>query len=210
MPAPRRCTGSGVRTASWSSRPTTAIGHLTSRFAGHGTAFLLFVVPAAAQTAHDRHVFFERSLTDTAYYFSDARAIIPSTLAAVRGKLPVQTAHVFTAPNALRLTWTSRPGGTWHAGVRRETWRNQPTEFTGDSLVFRGYAEAALPAAALPLIGIEDPEGLRREVRLADYYPDGLPAGRWTRVSVPIGQLAMTLQDGRTFDPRRAATVFFE
>src|SRR6266550_2422335 len=143
MPAPRRCTGSGVRTASWSSRPATAIGHLTSRLASHGAAFLLLAAPASAQAAHDRHIFFERSLTDTAYYFSDARAIIPSTLAAVRGKLPVQTAHVFTAPNALRLTWTSRPGGTWHAGVRRETWRNQPTEFTGDSLVFRGYAEAA-------------------------------------------------------------------
>src|SRR2546430_14917990 len=91
MPAPRRCTGSGVRTASWSSRPGTAIGPLTRRLAGHGAAFLLLAAPASAQTAHDRHIFFERSLTDTAYYFSDARAITPSTLAATRGKLPVET-----------------------------------------------------------------------------------------------------------------------
>src|SRR5256885_2639458 len=210
MPAPRRCTGSGVRTASWSSRPGTAIGPLTRRLASQGAAFLLLAAPASAQTAHDRHIFFERSPTDTAYYFSDARAITQSTLAAVRGKLPVETAHVFTPPNALRLAWASRPGGTWHAGVRRESWRNQAVEFTGDSLVFRGYTTVAIPAGALPLIGIEDAQGLRREVRIADYYPDGLPAGQWTRVSVPIGQLAMTLQDGRTFDPHRAATVFFE
>src|SRR6266550_4741539 len=177
MPAPRRCTGSGVRTASWSSRPATAIGHLTSLFAGHGTAFLLFVAPAAAQTAHDRHVFFERSLTDTAYHSSDARAIVPSTLEAVRGKLPVEAVHVFTPPNALRLAWTSRPGGTWHAGIRREAWRNQASAFDGDSLVFRGYTPQPILPNALPLIGIEDGQGLRREVRLADYYKDGLPAG---------------------------------
>src|SRR5207247_2036194 len=118
--------------------------------------------------------------------------------------------RVFTPPNALRLTWSSRPGGTWHAGVRRESWRNQTAEFTGDSLVFRAYTDAAIPAGALPLVGIEDAQGLRRELRLADYYTDWLPARQWTRVSVPIGQLAMTLQDGRTFDPHRAATVFFE
>src|SRR5438034_5635263 len=210
MPAPPRCTESGERTAWWSSRPGTVIGTLTRRLASHGTAFLLLAAPASAQTAHDRHVLFERSLTDTAYYFSDARAITPSTLAAVRGRLPVETAHVFTPPNALRLTWSSRPGGTWHAGVRRESWRNQTAEFTGDSLVFRAYTDAAIPAGALPLVGIADAQGLRRELRLADYYTDGLPARQWTRVSVPIGQLAMTLQDGRTFDPHRAATVFFE
>ena len=83
-------------------------------------------------------------------------------------------------------------------------------EFAGDSLVFRGYTEAAIPAGALPLIGIEDVQGLRRELRLADYYQNGLAAKQWVRVTVPIGQLTMTLQDGRTFDPHRAATVFFE
>src|SRR5439155_438998 len=126
--------------------------------------------------------------------------------------MPVQvtTGHGFTPPNALRPTWTSQPGGTWHAGVRRESWRNQMAEFAGDSLVFRGYTEAAIPAGALPLIGIEDVQGLRRELRLADYYQNGLAAKQWVRVTVPIGQLTMTLQDGRTFDPHRAATVFFE
>src|SRR2546422_152881 len=183
---------------------------VTRRLAGYETALLLLAAQASAQAAHDRHVFFERSLTDTAYYFSEARAITPSTLAAARGKLPVETTHVFTPPNALRLTWTSRPGGTWHAGVRRESWRNQTAEFTGDSLVLRAYTDAAIPAGVLPLIGIEDAQGLRRELRLADYYKDGLPAKQWLRVTVPIGQLAMTLQDGRTFDPHHAATVFFE
>ena len=171
---------------------------------------LVWAVGAAAQTAHDRHVFFERSLTETTYYASDARAIIPSTLDGVRGKLPVETVHVFTPPNALRLTWTSRPGGTWHAGIRREAWRNQPPAFDGDSLVFRAYTARPILPNALPLIGIEDAQGLRRELRLADYCKDGLPAGQWLRVAIPIGLLTMTLQDGRTFDPHRAAVVFFE
>jgi len=171
---------------------------------------LLSAGSAQAQTAHDRHVFFERSLTDTTYYSSDARAIVPSTLDAVRGKLPVETVHVLTPPNALRLAWTSRPGGTWHAGIRREAWRNQTPAFDGDSLVFRGYTARPILPNALPLVGIEDGQGLRREVRLADYYEDGLPARQWVRVAIPIGPLTMTLQDGRTFDPHRAAVVFFE
>jgi exo beta-1,2-glucooligosaccharide sophorohydrolase (non-reducing end) len=173
-------------------------------------SLFLLAAAASAQVPHDRHVFFERSLTDTAYYFSEAKAIIPSSLAGVRGKLPVETAHVFTAPNALRLSWTSRQGGTWHAGIRREAWRNQTPAFDGDSLVFRAYTGEVIPSAALPLIGIEDGQGLRREVRLADYYKDGLPPKQWVRVAVPIGLLTMTLQDGRTYDPRRAAVVFFE
>src|SRR6266516_4882642 len=111
MPAPRRSTAFGERTAWLSSRPGTASGTLTRRLAGYERALLLLAAPASAQLAHDRHVFFERSLTDTAYYFSEARAITPSTLAAARSKLPVETTHLFTPPHALRLTWTSRPGG---------------------------------------------------------------------------------------------------
>src|SRR3989441_548754 len=104
----------------------------------------------------------------------------------------------------------SRLGGTGTECVPWGSERNQTAEFTGDQPVLRAYIDAAIPPGVLPLIGIEDARGLRRELRLADYYTDGLPAGQWTRVSVPIGQLAMTLQDGRTFDPHRAVTVFFE
>src|SRR5439155_26117620 len=185
-------------------------GPMSKSGAGRLAALLLSAGSAQAQTAHDRHVFFERSLTDTTYYSSDARAIVPSTLDAVRGKLPVETVHVLTPPNALRLAWTSRPGGTWHAGIRREAWRNQTPAFDGDSLVFPGYTARPILPNALPLVGIEDGQGLRREVRLADYYEDGLPARQWVRVAIPIGPLTMTLQDGRTFDPHRAAVVFFE
>jgi len=108
---------------------------------------LVWAGGAAAQTAHDRHVFFERSLTDTAYYFSDVTVIIPSTVEAAGGRLPVETQRVFTPPNALRLTWTSRPGGTWKAMIRRERWRNENTSFDGDTLVFRPYTHEPIPNA---------------------------------------------------------------
>ncbi len=169
---------------------------------------LVWAGGAAAQTAHDRHVLFERSLTDTAYYFSDVTVIIPSAVDAAGGRLPVETQRVFTPPNALRLTWTSRPGGTWKAMIRRERWRNQNTSFDGDTLVFRAYTDEPIPNAALPLIGIEDGQGLNREVRLADHI-QGIPARQWVRVALPIANLSMTLQDGRRYDPRSAAAVYF-
>jgi hypothetical protein len=167
-----------------------------------------FAAAASAQTAHDRHIFFERSLTDTAYYSSDVTVIIPSTVGAPGGRLPVETGRVFTPPNAVRLAWTSRPGGTWKATIRRERWRNQNTSFGGDTLVFRAYTDEPIPNAALPLLGIEDAQGMNRELRLADHV-QSIPGGRWVRVAVPIASLAMTLQDGRSYDPRNATGVYF-
>lgn len=173
-------------------------------------ATLLALARAArAQDPQAAHVLFQTSLTGTAYFYSEATATVPSTLANVGGRIPVETRHVRIAPNALRLAWTSRTGGTWRATVRRETWRNQAPLVGGDTLAFWAYAESTVSQAALPLIGVEDAQKLQRVLQLGDYL-DSIPARRWVRVALPIAVLAMTLDDGRTFDPRRPTAVFFE
>lgn len=164
---------------------------------------------SAAQDAYAAHVFFQASLTDTAYSYSEATATVPSTLANVRGKIPVETRLVRIPPNGLRLAWTSRTGGAWRATVRRETWRNQTPLVGGDTLAFWAYAEEAIPKGALPLIGIQDAQKIDRVLQLGDYL-DGIPAKQWVRVALPITSLAMTLDDGRVYDPRRPAAVYFE
>jgi hypothetical protein len=171
----------------------------------------LFVLIAvtATQSAYDRHVFFDRSLTDTAYAYSEATVTAPSRLANVRGKIPVATQHVRVPPNGLRLAWTSRTGGTWRATIKRESWRNQVPLVGGDTLAFWAYATDAIPKSALPLIGIQDAQKLDRVLQLGDYL-DGIPGRQWVRVALPIAVLTMTLDDGRVFDPRRPAAVYFE
>lgn len=109
----------------------------------------------------------------------------------------------------MRLEWTSRTGGRWKVTIRRESWRNQIPFVGGDTLVFWAYAEATIPKGALPLAGIEDAQGINRVLQIGDFY-DSIPGQRWTRIALPVTQLAMTLADGRVFDPRRPAAVSFE
>ena len=163
----------------------------------------------SAQVAYERHVFFDNSLTDTAYFHSEATSVGPSALADVEGKLPVGRERVVTPPHALRLAWTSRTGGTWRAAIRLDRWRNRNTEFIGDTLAFWAYADSAVSAEAMPIFGLEDEGGLAQSVRLGDVV-GGLPAQQWTQVKLPLSAFALELADGRALDVHRPVTLFFE
>ena len=84
---------------------------------------LLLVVAASvrADTEYYHHVFFDNSLTPDSYFYSAGKATAPSLLTLLDGKLPVETHTFLTPPNALRLEWTSHPGGV---GWRRLTSSN--------------------------------------------------------------------------------------
>src|SRR5688572_33007229 len=72
----------------------------------------LFVArPAAAQSDYYRHVFFDNSQQLQQYFQSSAAQTEPSQLRSVRYRLPVEATVFRTPPNALRIEWTSAPGG---------------------------------------------------------------------------------------------------
>lgn len=181
----------------------------------------LLTAPATAQNGYERHVFFDRSRSDTAYTYSEAAVTVPSALAHVRGKVPVETKRILGPPNALRLAWTSREGGTWRVTISPERWRNQSSAFMGDTLAFWVYADEAIAEAALPVFGMTggpnvenfefrlSPAMLAQEVRLSDYVK-GIPAQRWVRVALPVEHFALKLDDGRALDPRKPAALYFE
>lgn len=164
---------------------------------------------AAAQVDYDRHVYFDNSLTDDAYYHSEATVVAPSRLAQVDGRLPVETTHVFTPPNALKLSWISRTGGMWKAVVGLDRWRNRSATFVGDTLAFRVYADAAIPQEALPLFTLEDAQGLGHTVQLGEHL-DGIPAGQWIHVRLPLQLFAIPWHDGRRVEPNSVARLRFE
>ncbi len=102
---------------------------------------LMAVLPLAAGGAYYQRVIFDNSLTPEAYYHSHGDWTAPSTLEVRNGKLPVETGHYFTGPNALRLAWRSMTEGDWVAEIRVDHWRNRPVEFPGDTLFFWCYSE---------------------------------------------------------------------
>lgn len=79
---------------------------------------------------------FDYSRTDTSYFFSEAGATSSSSLDRVQDRVRVTDVRFATPPNALRLTWTARMGGNWHATIRTKEWRNRPVSFEGSTLAF--------------------------------------------------------------------------
>jgi exo beta-1,2-glucooligosaccharide sophorohydrolase (non-reducing end) len=171
--------------------------------------FILFCVPAFAVADGDyyNHILFDNSITPDDYYYSEGRAIFPSTLEMRDGRLPVDTKTFFTPPNALRLRWHSGNGGSWDAEVRAVSIRNRPLDFRGDTLYIWCYAPQTIPAADLPLLQLVDAEhNFTAPLRLGDFTVD-LPAGRWVRLRVPLSRFGpMSI---RPFVPRRLHSIYF-
>jgi len=163
------------------------------RLLGRAAALFLVLAVAAsvrADTEYYRRVFFDNSLTPDSYFYSAGKAAAPSLLTLLDSKLPVETRTFFTPPNALRLEWTSQPGGGWVAQIGVVRFRNREIRFDGDVLSFWCFAPRQIGSAGLPLVRIEDiGENFSGPLPLAK-FSGALPAGRWVHVKIPLRDFA--------------------
>ena len=163
------------------------------RLVRRAAALLLISVVAVsvrADTEYYRHVFFDNSLTPDSYFYSAGKATAPSLLTLLDSKLPVETRTFLTPPNALRLEWTSQPGGGWVAQIGVLKFRNREIKFDGDVLSFWCFAPRQIGSAGLPLVRIEDSsENFSGPLPLAK-FSGALPAGRWVHVKIPLRDFA--------------------
>jgi exo beta-1,2-glucooligosaccharide sophorohydrolase (non-reducing end) len=180
-----------------------AFGHgWAVRWAGlAGLLFLLLTEVAGAQGQGDyyRHEIFDNSLTPDSYFYSSGSAQAPSTLKLVGYRLPVETGVFRTPPNALRIEWESRPGGSWEAEVRGAAFRNRFPGLIGKNLFFWCYSAEAIRAADLPRIVLSTtPEGLQvaqfpgsfsHPVLMGQFSGD-IPAGHWVQVRIPFSAIS--------------------
>src|ERR1700750_2962261 len=142
------------------------------------------VLAASAAIAQDwqQKEFFENSESVRAHFYSEGNVSAPSTLELIDGKLPVDTSIFVSAPNSLRLAWTSAPNGEWDVELRLPNWPNRYIDFTGNTLSLWLYSKEAMQGHELPMICLHDTgNGFSEKVRLGDYIHQ-LPAARWTRL----------------------------
>ncbi|MHB8812154.1 MAG: glucoamylase family protein [Steroidobacteraceae bacterium] len=154
--------------------------------------------PAAAQSDYYRHVLFDNSRQSDLYYWSSAYASAPSSLRSTADHLPVESDIHHTPPNALRIDWVSRSGGSWDAWIKLVDFPNRYPALSGHYLYFWLYAPQAIAAANLPgVILSDDRSGLQVatvpgrftvETPLAA-YTGALPAARWVQVRIPLARL---------------------
>jgi hypothetical protein len=159
---------------------------------------VLFSVLTQGATGYYRHTYFDNSLNSEGYFYSSVQALEPSVLSGASGKIPVENKRFFTPPNALRLEWQSRPGGSWQAEIRILGFRNRFPLLAGDSLFFWCFAPEPIRAEDLPdMVLTNSREGLQvaefpgsftAPVPLGKFTGD-LPAQRWIQVRIPFSAL---------------------
>lgn len=176
------------------------------------TALLLFTSLAHADaTFHDKHVFFENSAADNAYYHSQAYSLAPSTLEAVDGKCPVETEH-FTSPgNALRIKWKSVRGADWQMTLRMQMRIGPELEVAGDTISMWVYSAEGLDHAAAPLIRVYDAAGKTLPDEPLVAAGKSLPAGEWTRLDFPLPKFDWVYQNttDSNFNSQRIDRIAF-
>jgi len=167
---------------------------------GPAALILLGASAAQAQTEYYRHVVFDNSAQKDLYFYSSATAVSPSTLDNVANKLPVETAHFRTPPNALRIAWTSQAGGAWDAEIHLMNFPNRYPEMSGRTLSLWVYSPTPILAADLPNFQLSDasdglqvatqPGSFTQPVSLARYVKGDLPGQTWVQLRIPMGDLA--------------------
>lgn len=147
------------------------------------------------------HIFFDNSITSDAYFYSGGMASEPSTVQLVNGKLPVETKIFHSAPNALRLQWTSKRDGGWEAQIEKIDFRNRSARLAGTELSFWCYAPEAIAAEELPSLRFADADkNFSATLALKDYVHDLRP-GKWVKATIPLSKL--TSASIHEFDPHR-------
>jgi len=156
----------------------------------------IIAVPCVdAQGDYYRHVIFDNSLTHDTYYHSQAQTNGQSFVDQQKGRLPVDSEHFRTPPNAIRLTWQSAPDSGWNAQISMLNFRNRRPGVDGHNLYFWLYSPAPISAADLPkLVLSTSPEGLQVAEFPASFstpiplgkYSGNIPAGKWIEVRIPL------------------------
>ena len=170
-------------------------------------AVAMMPLGAWAQSSWQQQEFFENSQSLHAHFYSTGLAQEPSKIELIDGKLPVDTSSFVSAPNSLRLAWTSAPSGAWDAELHMESWPGRYVNFTGDSLTLWLYSKDALAGSALPLLSLHDAgNGFSDKVALGTYV-HALKAGAWTRVVIPMS--AFPSRSVHPFEPKHTNTLVF-
>jgi hypothetical protein len=161
---------------------------------------------------YDRHVIFDNSRSDGGYASSSGWRIAPSALELVDGTVPVETKHFVSPPNALRLAWTSAPGGAWETTVEITRRYARPFRFEGKALTFWCYADSEITAANSPRLYLTDANENGTPAITLVSGSDRIPAGRWTQIELPFATIFGDVKgtDDNRFDVRETVAVTFQ
>ena len=131
-----------------------------------------------------------------------------ASLNSIDKKLPVDSSTFVSAPNSLRLSWQSMPGGGWDAELRLDTWPNRYINFDGRhalSVALLGRGAACGGDADHQLARCR--ERLRRQASSWATSRTICPRAKWTRVAIPLERFGTA--SVHPFQPEKTNAVVF-
>ena len=142
-----------------------------------------------APSYYDRHVIFDNSSANDAFYRGRGSVVEPSSLDLIDTMLPVAVDRFTSPPNALRLSWRSAFGGDWRASIRIGRRYARPFHFEGDALSMRVFADTELTAANSPRLYLTDRNGHGTPAVTLVSGDDRIAAQEWTTVTLPFSDI---------------------
>ncbi len=164
----------------------------------------------AQAQAFDRfanHTFFAGSPSSDYYPYSRGNISAPSTLKLLHDRIPLQSAHFKSGPNALELSWASNANGGWDATVQAVHWRNADPAWQGDTLAFWVWTPETIRAADMPSIALADDQGGHTTATPLQRFTRDIPAQTWVRIAVDLR--ALPSASLRPFQSLRLDQVIF-
>ena len=131
-------------------------------------------------------VFFENSLMEKSWFYSEAAYSGESFVLNINGKLPVVQGPVFTPGNSLLLSYVSAPDGEWTTRLNYPIVRGQDHLRDGKFLSMRIFVAGATLKTELPEIAIALKEGRVAHFLSAKDYLANYQQNEWIHVKIPL------------------------
>lgn len=154
-------------------------------------AFLLLPFFNYGQEPEYNKTFFDNSLMENSWFYSEVSYSIPSFVLNVEKRLPVEKDVVFTPGNSLNLNYTSSKGGSWEVHLKYPKWRGKDFLKEGKILSFWIYAPENINAEILPEIALNTENSTSSFLSISEKL-QGHISEKWTQFKIPISDFEMT------------------
>lgn len=148
--------------------------------------FVLFPLVQVAQEPEYNHVFFDNSLMEKSWFYSEASYESPGFVLNVEGRLPVENNLSFTPGNSLQLKYTSVPEGNWTVRLQYPESRGKGFIKSGDFLSFWIYVPDKTTQEGLPEVAVAIKDKTVSGYKPMSAYLSDYARNKWIQAKIPL------------------------
>ncbi|MCM4157211.1 glucoamylase family protein [Gramella sp. AN32] len=156
--------------------------------------FVLLLLPFInfGQEPEYNKTFFDNSLMENSWFYSEVSYSIPSFVLNVEKRLPLEKDVAFTPGNSLSLNYTSSEGGTWEVNLKYPKSRGKDFLKESKTLSFWIYTPENIKAEILPEIALNIGNSTSDFLPFSKYFRGDI-SEKWIQVKIPVSDFGIRL-----------------